>query len=189
MRVTQILDLIVLALLATVLLMPRPDATVKPALALDAEVGDRVAELQTQLTGKPADADAALELANIYLDGHRPDWALATVGPLARARPDDYRFQHLRAIAYADRFEGAPAFEAAAQALTLCERAPKGMPACGDAVHARLTLLRAALESVAGVDMKNQPYLAKERIFRELHPVWVPRPPQKKTLAPPPQKP
>ena len=24
--------------------------------------------------------------------------------------------------------------------------------------------------------MKNQPYLAKERIFRELHPVYVPRP-------------
>ena len=24
--------------------------------------------------------------------------------------------------------------------------------------------------------MKNQPYLAKDRIFRELHPVYVPRP-------------
>ena len=33
MRVTRTLDLIVLLLLATVLLMPRPDATVKPALA------------------------------------------------------------------------------------------------------------------------------------------------------------
>ena len=50
------------------------------------------------------------------------------------------------------------------------------MPACGEAVHARLVLLRSALESVAGVDMKNQPYLAKDRIFRELHPVYVPRP-------------
>jgi hypothetical protein len=192
MRVTRILDLIVLLLLATVLLMPRPDATVKPALALDPELGDRVAELQSVVAGKPDDADAALELANIYLDGHRPDWALATVGPLARARPDDFRFQHLRAIAYADRFEGEPAFEAASKALSLCERAAAGASApsrpataplaslglapCGDAVHSRLVLLRSALKSVAGVDMKNQPYLAKDRIFRELHPVYVPRP-------------
>jgi hypothetical protein len=196
MRVTRTLDLIVLLLLATVLLMPRPDATVKPALAVDPELGDRVAELQSQLVGKPDDADAALELANIYLDGHRPDWALATVGPLARARPDDFRFQHLRAIAYADRFEGAPAFDAANAALRLCERAPPaaGMPACGEAAHARLVLLRSALESVAGVDMKNQPYLAKDRIFRELHPVYVPRPRAKTKvvpapLAPAPQKP
>ena len=185
MRVTRILDLIVLLLLATVLLIPRPDATVKPALAIDPELRDRVAELQSWLVGKPDDADAALELANIYLDGHRPDWALATVGPFARARPDDFRFQHLRAIAYADRFEGAPAFEAASKALALCESAPAGMPACGDAVHARLTLLRSALESVAGVDMKNQPYLAKDNIFRQLHPVYVPRPPRKKPVAKP----
>ena len=176
MRVTRILDLIVLVLLATVLLMPRPDATVKPSLALDPELGDRVAELQSVLAGKPDDADAALELANIYLDGHRPDWALATVGPLARARPDDFRFQHLRAIAYADRFEGEPAFEAASKALSLCERAAAGAPPCSDTVRSRLVLLRSALQSVAGVDMKNQPYLAKDRIFRELHPVWVPRP-------------
>jgi len=182
MRVTRILDLIVLVLLATVLLMPRPDATVKPALALDSELKDRVAELQSRLVGKPDDADAALELANIYLDGHLPDWALATVGPLARARPDDYRFQHLRAIAYADRFEGAPAFEAASKALTLCESAPAGMPTCGDATHARLSLLRSTLESIASVDMKNQPYLAKERIFQKLHPVWVPKKPPRKAL-------
>jgi hypothetical protein len=176
MRVTRILDLMVLVLIATVLLMPRPDASVKPALAVDPELTDRVAELQSTLVGRPDDADAALELANIYLDGHRPDWALATVGPLTRAQPDDYRFQHVRAIAYADRFEGAPAFEAAHKALDLCERAPPGAPPCGEAVHARLALLSSTLESIASVDMKNQPYLAKERIFRELHPVYVPKP-------------
>ena len=176
MRVTRTLDLIVLLLIATVLLMPRPDATVKPALAIDPELKDRVAELQSMLVGTPDDVGAALELANIYLDGHRPDWALATVAPLVPAHPDDYRLQHVRAIAYADRFEGAPAFDAATKALALCERAPAGAPACGEAAHARLALLRSALESVAAVDMKNQPYLAKDRIFRELHPVFVPRP-------------
>ncbi len=186
MRVTRTLDLIVLVLLATVLLMPRPDATVKAALAVDPELRDRVAELQSILAGKPDSVDAALELANIYLDGHRPDWALATVTPLVAAHPDDYRLQHLRAIAYADRFEGAPAFAAATQALALCERAAAGAPTCGDAAHARLVLLRSALESVAAVDMKNQPYLAKDRIFRELHPVFVPRPKSKTAKLPKP---
>jgi hypothetical protein len=193
MRVTRILDLIVLLLLATVLLMPRPDATVKPALAVDPELSERVAELQSVLAGKPDSVDAGLELANIYLDGHRPDWALATVGPLLRLRPDDYRLHHVRAIAYADRFEAAPAFEAAKQAKALCEREPPppGAPVCGDAVHARLALLSSALESIAGVDMKNQPYLAKERIFRELHPVYVPKPKGKSgvKIAPPPSSP
>ncbi len=187
MRVTRILDLIVLLLLATVLLMPRPDATVKPALAVDSELRDRVAELQSTLAGRPDSVDAALELANIYLDGHRPDWALAAVSPLTRAHADDYRLQQLRALAYADRFEGEPAFEAAKRATDLCARAPTlvGAPACGEATHARLVLLTAALKSVAGVDMKNQPYLAKDRIFRELHPVFLPRP-RSKVKKPPP---
>jgi hypothetical protein len=174
MRVTRILDLIVLLLLATVILMPRPDATVKPALAVDPELRDRVAELQSILVGQPDSIDAAVELANLYLDGHRPDWALAAVGGVLRMHPDDYRLYHLRAIAYADRFEGQPAFEAATRALELCEKAKA--PVCGDATHARLGLLKSTLESIAGVDMRNQPYLAKERIFQKLHPVFLMRP-------------
>jgi hypothetical protein len=173
MRVTSTLDLIVLLLLAAVLLMPRPDATVRPALALDPELTDRVAELQSALVGKPDDVDAALELANLYLDGSRPDWALATVTPLVATHAADFRLQHVRAIAYADRFDGAPAFEAAAKALDLCER--EKTPVCGEATHARLSLLRATLEGVAGLDMKKQPYLAKDRIFKALHPAFLPR--------------
>ena len=37
MAVTKILDLFIIVLLATVLLIPRPDASVKPALTLDPE--------------------------------------------------------------------------------------------------------------------------------------------------------
>ena len=130
MSVSRILDLIVIVLLATILLMPRPDATVKPALGVDGERRQRVAELQSILIGHPDDVAASIELANIYLDGHRPDWALAAASTATRFHPDDYRLQHVRAIAYADRFEGAPAFEAAAAALALCDRAaqPAGVP-------------------------------------------------------------
>src|SRR5215831_10201546 len=91
MGVTRLLDLLVLALLAAVVLLPRPDASVKPALTLDAERRARVAELQSVLVGRPDDADASVELANIFLDGHRPDWALATITAAAKYHPNDYR--------------------------------------------------------------------------------------------------
>jgi hypothetical protein len=192
MGVTRILDLIVIILLATVILMPRPDASVKPALTLDPERRARVAELQSMLIGKPDAVDASLELANIFLDGHRPDWALATVTAAAKHHPNDYRIHNLRAIAYADRFEGEPAFEAAQRALELCDQAPpKGTPACGDASRGRLALLAATLEEVSKVDMKKQPYLAKDRIFKTLHPTFIPKPkpkpttPTAKTTSPP----
>jgi hypothetical protein len=183
MGLTRILDLIVVILLATVLLMPRPDASVKPALTVDAERRERVAELQSVLVGKPEDVAASLELANIYLDGHRPDWALAAATAALKFHPDDFRVQHVRAIAYADRFESAPAYEAAQSALALCEKATTA-PACDDANHSRIALLVSTLKSIANVDMRAAPYAAKERIFHELHPVFVPKPKKPKAQLP-----
>ena len=51
-----------------------------------------------------------------------------------------------------------------------------GAPACGDASRGRLALLAATLEEVSKVDMKKQPYLAKDRIFKTLHPTFIPKP-------------
>jgi hypothetical protein len=187
MGITRILDLIVLILLATILLMPRPDASVKPALTLDGERRERVAELQSVLVGHPDDAVASLELANIFLDGHRPDWALAAVTSALKFHGDDYRLQHVRAIAYADRFEAAPAYAAAQEALALCEQPPAtGGAACDDAAHSRIALLVSTLKSIANVDMRGAPYAAKDRIFHALHPVFVPRPKAKKPASPSP---
>jgi hypothetical protein len=187
MGVTRILDLIIIILLATVLLMPRPDASVKAALTLDPERRARVAELQSILIGKPDAVDASLELANICLDGHRPDWALATVTAAAKYHPNDYRVHHVRAIAYADRFEGEPAFLAAQRAAELCDATPPpaGTPVCGDAARSRLTLLAAALQEVSKVDMKKQPYIAKDRIFKTLHPTFIPKPKAPGAKTPP----
>lgn len=176
MGITRILDLLVVILLATIILMPRPDASVKPALTVDAERRERVAELQSVLAGHPDDAAASLELANIFLDGHRPDWALASVTSALKFHPDDFRLQHVRAIAYADRFESTPAYEAAQVALALCDQAPS----CDETSHSRIALLVSTLKSIAGVDMRGAPYAAKERIFHQLHPVFVPKPKAKK---------
>jgi hypothetical protein len=176
MRVTRILDLIVIVLLGVVLLMPRPDVTVKAALRLPTDRRERVAELQARLVAQPDAVEPAIELANIYLDGHRPDWALATVGAILPAHESDFRLHHLRAIAYADRYESPPAFEAASRALALCEHAdPEAGHPCSDADRGRLYLLKQTLESVAGIDMKKDPALAKERIMGSLHPTYLPK--------------
>jgi hypothetical protein len=176
MRVSRILDLVVIVLLAVVLLMPRPDVTVKAALRLPPERRERVAELQARLVAEPAAVAPAIELANMYLDGHRPDWALATVGSVLPAHENDFRLHHLRAIAYADRFESAPAFEAASRALALCDRTdPDATPACSDADRGRLNLLKTTLQSVAGIDMRADPALAKEKIIESLHPTYLPK--------------
>ena len=184
MRVSRILDLIVIALLAAVLLMPRPDVTVKAALRLQPERRERVAELQAAMLGHEDPLPEAIELADIYLDGHRPDWALATVGAVLPLHQDDFRLHQIRAIAYADRFESAPAFEAATRALALCERPAPAQPTCGEAARSRLSLLHTTLQSVAGVDMRGNPVLAKERIFEQLRPTFIPKRPLSGLPAP-----
>jgi hypothetical protein len=186
-RVSRILDLVVIALLAAVLLMPRPDVTVKAALRLPSERRERVAELQAAMLGNPDPLAEAIELGDIYLDGHRPDWALATVGAVLPLHQDDYRLHQIRAVAYAERFESAPAFEAAGRALALCERPEPARPPCGEAARSRLHLLHSTLQSVAGVDMRANPALAKERIFEQLRPTFIPKRPL--SAVPVPKKP
>jgi hypothetical protein len=177
MRVTRILDLGLIVVLAVVFLMPRPDVTVKAALKLPSERRERVAELQATMLGQPDAVGPAIELANHYLDGHRPDWALATLGAVLPGHEGDYRLHHLRAIAYADRFESLPAFQAASRALALCESPPPppGSPACGDAARSRLHLLKSTLERIAHIDMRKDPHLAKEKIFQSLRPTYIPK--------------
>jgi hypothetical protein len=209
MRVTRVLDILVLLLLGTLVVMPRPSVTVKPALALGPERRERVAELQAHLLGTPGDLTARLELADLFLDAHRPDWALATVNGALPQHDADYRVHSTRAVAYADRFEAAPAFEAATRALELCEAGPRAehgagdtgasgpppgdaaqaagsAPPCGEAPRARLHLLHDTLERVKGIDMRENPALAKDRIFEGLHPTWIkkPRPPAPASPSP-----
>jgi hypothetical protein len=174
MRLTRILDILVLLLLATLLVMPRPDATVKAALTLSPERRERVAELQAHLLGADEDVPASIELADLFLDGHRPDWTLATVGHLMPRHGDDYRLQLRRAVAYADRFDAAPAFEAANRAWELCNGAPvAGVPPCDEAMRGRIALLRDTLDRIKNLDMRSNLALAKDKIFEGLHPVWL----------------
>jgi hypothetical protein len=179
---TRVLDLAILLLLAVAIVMPRPDVYVKPALAIDESERDRVAELQTRLVQAPGDAEAALGLADIFLDARHADWALASLSDAIDAHPTDHRLAMRRSLALADHFEARPAFQAASRALALC-RGGSSVP-CGDGEQARLELLVSTLDRVKDIDMRLNPNAAKEQILKALRPTYIPKKPAKKTPAP-----
>jgi hypothetical protein len=175
---TRILDIAVLMLVAVAVLLPRPDARVQLALKVDPEQRARVAELQTALLAKPGDPDVALELSDLFLDGRRPDWALATLTPALDAQPHDHRLLFRRSLALADHFEAPAAYQAAAKALSLCEAGSTAR--CGQADRDRLELLVSTLARVRHLDMRKDPNSAKIQILKGLRPTYVPRSEPKK---------
>jgi hypothetical protein len=179
---TRVLDLAVLLLLGVAIVMPRPDVNVRPALAVDAADRDRVAELQTRLLQTPDDADAALALADIFLDAQHADWALSTLATPLDAHPRDHRLLSRRSLALAQHYEPHPAWEAAKKALALCE---KGSAApCGEGEHDRLELLVSTLDRIKHLDVRANPNATKERLLMALRPAYIPKKPSKSPVKP-----
>jgi hypothetical protein len=171
--VTRVLDLAVLALLAIAILMPRPDVKVKPALAENFPVRQRVAELQAQLVGSPGDSAAALELAGIFMDVAHPEWALAALDSALAAHPDDHRLHLARSLAFIDHFEAGYAYAEAMRAVTLCESG-SAVP-CDEADHGRMVILKTTLDRIKHMDIRRDPNSAKEQIIKGLRSTFVPR--------------
>jgi hypothetical protein len=172
--VTRVLDLAVLVLLAIAILMPRPDVKVKPALAQGSPARQRIAELQAQSMGAPADSTTALELAGIFMDVGHPEWALAALDSALAAHPDDHRLHLARSLAFVDHFEAGYAFAEAMRAITLCEEG--SLVPCDDAELGRMVILKNTLERIKHMDMRRDPNAAKEQIIKGLRQTYVPRP-------------
>lgn len=171
---SRFLDLAVLVLVAIAVLLPRPDVKASPALRISPDRLERVAELEAQLAADPADSAVALELADHFLDGHRPDWALAALAGVLKRYPEDHRLHFRRSLALADHFEGGLAYAAAARALALCDSGSSAK--CTETDRTRIALLEETLRGVKDVDMREDPNTAKLRILRGLRPVYVPPP-------------
>jgi hypothetical protein len=169
---SRVLDLAVLFLLGVAIVMPRPDVRVQPALVVEPADRDRVAELQTRLLQTPGDADAALQLADIFMDARHPEWALAALAAPIEAHPNDHRLAARRGLALADHFESRAAFHSASRALALC-RGGSSSP-CGEGELSRLELLVSTLERVKDIDMRKNPNAAKEQILKALRPTYIP---------------
>jgi hypothetical protein len=170
---TRVLDIAVVMLMAAIVVIPRPDVHVQPALNVDPADRDRVAELQTTLLATPSDPAPALELADIFLDGRHPDWALAALTAPLAAHPRDHRLLSRRSLALADFFAAGPAYQAAARALELCKTGSTAP--CGEGERGRLEMLVSILDRVKDIDMRTDPNTAKDRITKALRPAYVPR--------------
>jgi hypothetical protein len=182
---TRVLDLAVLLLVAVAVLLPRPDVVVQPGLKLDVERRERVAELEAALGADPGEAERSLELSDLFMDGRRPDWALAAVTRALERQPHDHRLHGRRSMALAEHFEAAPAFVAAEKALALCESGSSAK--CGEQERARLAFLRDTLGRVKDLDMRQDPNTAKERLLRAMKPAYIP--PKRETSGNPPASP
>ena len=177
---TRVLDLAVLALVAVAVLIPRPDVTVQAALKLDPERLVRVAELEAELASTPGALTPALELADHFIDGYRPDWAVATLSEALTRSPNDHRLHARKALALAEHFEASAAFTSATRALDLCQSGTSSTP-CSPTEQSRLSLLHTTLRSVNGIDMRSDPNTARQRIMQALRPAYIPgsKPPVK----------
>jgi hypothetical protein len=169
--ITRLFDLGILVMLAVAILMPRPDARVKAASGLDDAQRGRVAALEARLLASPGDAEAALEIAGIFVERRRPEWAVAVLHAALERHPNDHRVHARLAVALADHFEAGAAFEASARALALCDTG--SVAPCGEAERARLALIESTLRAVRHIDMRKDPNAAKERFLRALRPTYT----------------
>ena len=171
--VKRVFDIAILILLAVAILMPRPDAKVKPSIEESSPVRARVAELQTQLMVKPDDSQAALELSGIFMDLFHPEWALPILDKPIEAHPDDHRLFLARSLAFVDHFEAGYAYADAKKALNLCEGG--SVSPCEEADHGRLTILTNTLNRIKNMDLRKDPNSAKEAIIKGLRMTYVPK--------------
>jgi hypothetical protein len=184
------IDLGAIGLLALVFLFPRPGVTVRPALPrAGSQTLGRIAELEARLLAAPDDAALAIELADLYVTEWRPDWALATVGPLAARHPDDFRLHLAMTVAYAERFDFKSAKEAIDRAEVACDRG--GPVTCGESERVRMSVFERAIGDVVSqnVDPSRDPNRAKELIDSAMHNMKVPKPEDAGRYRPTPKKP
>ncbi len=170
----RILDVLALALVALVLLMPKPGIKTKAGLdGLDDAQRARSADLERLRTARPDDVGVAAALADLYLRGHRPEWALQTLSPL-EGQPD-HRVGLGLAMAHADRYELAEA----KRALDLASGACAKDAGCTEPERARLALFHRSFDRVVadGVRFDDDPHRARALILEGLHNARVPGPP------------
>ncbi len=160
----RLIDLMAMAVVAVVVLLPKPSVDARPALVGEPLELDRVAELEDQLFRQPHDVATALALADSYLSLGRADWALALLGRFRGST--DPRIPLARATAYAERLEARAAVAESTAVEKLCAERDCG----GVAIKARLIgeAMRALVDGQ--IDPAHDPVAAKQAVYKVLHP-------------------
>src|SRR5437763_14334776 len=140
---SRIVDLIAVAAVAVVVLLPSGSLVAKPALVGDKVELDRVAALEDARFAKPDDIEIALALADAYLRAEHPDWALETTAQFTDA--GDHRVHLARATAYAERLQANEAVAEAQRGYAACDR--EG-PKCDAATRVRIGVVAAPMQAL-----------------------------------------
>jgi hypothetical protein len=166
MTSSRLVDLIAVAAVAVVVLLPSGSLVAKPALVGDKIELDRVAALEDARFAEPDNVDRALALADAYLRADHAEWALATTAQLAGA--DDHRVHLLRATAFAERLQAKEAVAAAARATEACDH--EGAR-CDAAARVRIGVVAAPMQALvdSGIDPRKDPKAARAAVAGVLH--------------------
>lgn len=167
MSSSRLVDLIAVAAVAVVVLLPSGSLVAKPALVGDKIELDRVAALEDARFADPTSVDEALALADAYLRAEHPEWALATTAQFADA--DDHRVHLLRATAFAERLQANQAVAEAERAYAACDR--QGAAACDAAARVRIGVVAAPMQALvdAKIDPRRDPKAARAAVAGVLH--------------------
>src|SRR5690348_2791734 len=112
-------DLIAVAAVAVVLLLPKASLQAKVALTAEKIELDKIAELEDARFSEPDSIERAVELGDAYLRLLHPDWALATTAALVPR--NDHRIGLVRATAFAERLEAKACVDETARGLAACD--------------------------------------------------------------------
>ena len=173
----RVLDVIAVAAVAIVLLLPKPSVEANVALTGDKVELDHIAALEDARYAEPDDPSHAVALADAYLGLLHPDWALATTAQFVGA--NDHRIHLVRATARAERLEADQTVAETKLGLAACDA--EGPQKCGPAVRIRFGVISSAMQALVdqGIDPKKDPKRARQAVAEVLHATKY-HPPQKK---------
>jgi hypothetical protein len=163
----RLVDLIAVAAVAVVVLLPSGSLVAKPALVGDKVELDRVAALEDARFSDPTNVDKALALADAYLRADHAEWSLATTASFVGA--GDHRVHLARATAYAERLQATEAVAEAAKATAACDR--EGAAKCDSASRVRIGVVAAPMQALvdAKIDPRRDPKGARAAVAGVLH--------------------
>ena len=167
MTLSRLVDLIAVAAVAVVVLLPSGSLVAKPALVGDKIELDRIAALEDARFLDPTNVDHALALADAYLRAEHPEWALATTAQFEDA--GDHRIHLTRTTAYAERLQAALAVAEAKRGYAACDR--EGAQKCDAAARVRIGVVAAPMQALvdAKIDPRQDPKAARAAVAGVLH--------------------
>lgn len=167
MTSSRLVDLIAVAAVAIVVLLPSGSLVAKPALVGDKIELDRIAALEDARFADPTDVDKALALADAYLRADHAEWALATTAQFGDA--GDHRVHLVRATAYAERLQAHEAVAEAQRGYAACDR--EGAATCDAAARVRIGVVAAPMQALvdANIDPRHDPKAARAAVAGVLH--------------------